>query len=93
MSKDAVIRRGQAADRLLKDEAARKAFDTVIEDLQAEWLRTRPDDTATREGCYRMVHAVQLVVAKLEAWRASGVMEEHAAEQQARDARGEASFH
>jgi hypothetical protein len=93
MSKDAVIRRGQAADRLLKDEVIRKIFDAVVEDLQAEWLRSRPDDTATREGCYRMVHAVQLVVAKLEAWRASGMMEEGAAEQRAREARGQAAFH
>lgn len=93
MSKDAVIRRGHAADRVLKDEAARKAFEAVIEDLQAEWLRTRPDDAVTREGCYRMVHAVQLVVAKLESWRASGIMEEGTAEQQARDARGQGAFH
>ena len=88
MTKDAVIRRGQAADRLLKDETALAAFEAVIEDLQDEWLRSRPDDTAAREGCYRMVHAVQAVVAKLQAWRANGLMEEGKAL-----VRNDAAFH
>ena len=93
MTKDAVIRRGQAADRLLKDETALHAFEAVIEDLQAEWMRTHPDDTLTRESCYRMVHAVQRVVAKLQTWQANGLMEEDNAQARARDARGQAAFH
>ena len=93
MTKDAMIRRGQAADRVLKDETARAAFDAVIEELQSAWMHTHPDDTPAREACYRMVRAVQLVFEKLQTWRANGLMEEGNAEQRARDSRGEAAFH
>lgn len=71
--KDAIIRLGQAAERLLNDELANLAFDALLDDLKRGWMSTRPDDMASREGCYRMVNAVRLVVQKLETWRDNGL--------------------
>lgn len=91
--RELTIRKGQGAARLLSDELAMDALAAIAEDLKAEWVRSRPDDVAGREGVYRIVHAMQLLTDKLQAMRADGLKAEHDTQHETAEAKGQSAYH
>ena len=75
VSKDDLIRRGNAADRLMKDEAFQAAMDAAKEELLTEWLKTTPEQGPRREEISRAVRALECVASQLERAISSGAME------------------
>lgn len=73
--KDAIIRRGQAADRMLKDENVMSALGEIEAELVTAWAQTGPNQADAREDMYRMVKALELFQSKLETWRDNGRVE------------------
>lgn len=91
--KELIIRIGAGANRILNDEVAVEAMESLVNDLKADWLRSRPDDVAGREATYRLVQAVQLLVAKLQAMRDAGLKAQQDVNHRAAEAKGQTAFH
>lgn len=66
MTKDEVIRIGDAARRMLNDEAVDLALKTIVDDAKDRWATSRPNDTEGRESTFRMISAVDAVKAQLK---------------------------
>jgi hypothetical protein len=64
-----VVRRGEAAHRLLNDPTLAEAFRELREDLYAEWMASDPKHAARREELYYEAHALNRVTGKLIAYR------------------------
>jgi hypothetical protein len=75
MSRDAVIRRGMAAARLLGDDTLMTVLAEIEAECMAAWTGSNPADVATREDAYRMTRCVGLLRQKLEAWRGAAQVE------------------
>ena len=88
MDRDSIIRRGQAAELILKNETAMSALGECEADLFTEWAGTNPNRPEDREAIFRQVKAMELFQAKLEAWAAAGQVERAKIEQGKQDARG-----
>lgn len=69
-----VIRRGDAAHRLLNDPTLAEAFKELREDLYAEWMATDPKGAARREELYYEVYALRKITLKLIAYRGAARM-------------------
>lgn len=88
MDRDAIIRRGQGAEKLLSDPNVMQAFGDLEAELVTEWASSRPDDSSGREAIWRQVKSLELFQTKLESWRDNGKLEMANAERDAQDARG-----
>lgn len=88
MDTDKIIRRGEAADRLLKDDIVMQALGEIEADLLTGWANTNPTDVDGREGTYRLIKALDLLQFRLENWRAQGLLEKSNAERRLQDERG-----
>lgn len=93
MTRDQIILLGEAAKRLLNDEAAMQAFAQIEADLTKEWSASRPNDTQGREDTYRVLFACQRLKAQLETMAANAVMETQKAQQAADQQAGRLSPH
>jgi hypothetical protein len=71
-----LIRRGDQASRLLRDEVLAGAFAEIRQDAYRMWLDSKPSDTLRREELYRIVQALELVRGKLRAYRGAGLMKQ-----------------
>ena len=69
-----LIRRGEAAQRLLADPVLAAAFVEIREDSYRLWLDSKPSETERREELYRVVQALELVRGKLRAYRGAGLV-------------------
>lgn len=88
MDRDAIIRRGNAAEQMLSEDGM-KALGEIEADLITDWSHTNPNDTDGREGIWRMVKCLELFQLKLESWRASGQLEKANLERAKRDRLGQ----
>ena len=77
-----VIRRGQAANRLLHDETLAGVFTDLRADTYAKWLITGPREVEKREELYRIIQALELVRGKLISYRGVGQVREVEREQE-----------
>lgn len=64
-----VIRRGEAAHRLLNDPTLAEAFAELRADSYRQWIDSKPADAPAREELYRITQALELVRGKLIAYR------------------------
>lgn len=62
------IARGDHAQRLLHDEVLLEALNQIELDLVVRWKQTVVGDTATREACYQLHAAVEMLRAQLTSW-------------------------
>ena len=69
-----LIRRGEAATRLLSDPVLAAAFAEIREDSYRLWLDSKPSEHERREELYRVVQALELVRGKLRAYRGAGLV-------------------
>lgn len=88
MDRDAIIRRGIGAEKILTDENVMKAFGDLEAELFTEWSGTNPTDSLGREAIFFQVKAIELFQTKLESWSASGKLETSNAERDLQDAKG-----
>lgn len=69
MTKEQIILRGQAANRLLGDELFNAAVREIESECLERWKSSRPDDVAGREDAFRMQRCIGLLKDKLASWR------------------------
>lgn len=77
MTQEERILRGRAAARLMADDVAGQALEAIAADTTDAWRNSRPDDVAGREDAFRMLRAIGLFRATLQAWAQDGQVEEH----------------
>lgn len=87
MDRDAIIRRGRAAEQLLSQDGL-SALGEIETDLITDWANSNPANTEGREAIWRMVKCLELFQQKLETWVADGKLESANAERATRDAKG-----
>jgi hypothetical protein len=75
MTREDVIRRGEASARLLDDPLVMAALAEITNECAATWANSNPQDAAAREDAYRLHRCAQLLRQRLEAWAASAVVE------------------
>jgi hypothetical protein len=75
MTREELIRRGEAARRLLNEPLALAALDEIAAECSVAWAASNPTDTTAREDAYRLQRCVALVRQKLETWTANAAVE------------------
>ena len=75
MTRDEIIRLGDAASQLLGSDAYQTAMDAARAETFEAWIQTNPSDVITRENQYRLWHAFDLVTAQLLKWKGSAQVE------------------
>ena len=66
MSPQQQATRGDAAERLLKDELLLEAFSTLEQEYTHLWKQTKPSDEAAREKLWLSLRQLELVKAQLQ---------------------------
>jgi hypothetical protein len=72
MTLEEKARRGQAAERILKDEVYREAWASLDAALIANWAVTSPADITNRERYFHQLQGLRAVKTKLETWISDG---------------------
>ncbi len=75
MTREDLIRRGEAALRLLDDEIAMAALAEIGAECAGLWAASNPADVTAREDAYRLQRCVILLREKLESWAATAKIE------------------
>ena len=91
--KEALIRIGQGADRILNDEVAGAAIQNVVDRLKTNWLNSRPDDVLGREAIWRQVHSIQLLTNELQTMRDAGLKAQADIKHAQADSNGKSAYH
>ena len=63
-------RRANDAAALLQNQTLAQAFAAIEGDMARQWVHSGPDQTAQREECWRTIHALALLRAKLQSFMA-----------------------
>ena len=90
MTRDQILRRGDAAARVLDDDIAMAALAEIAAECTLAWANSNPADNAAREDAYRMQRCVMLLRQKLEAWRGAAQIEKGNAARRLTEARSSA---
>lgn len=80
LTKEEIIRLGEAAAQLLGSDAFAQCVEAARADIFDEWLHTNPAQPEERESLYRLWAAFALVTQKLVAWKGAAQVEVHNAE-------------
>lgn len=65
MSPEQQASRGDAAERLLKDELLNEAFNALKQEYTRLWTETKPSDEAAREKLWMSIRQLEMVKAQL----------------------------
>lgn len=87
MTREDLIRRGEAAARLLDDPLAMRALDEIAAECASAWANSNPADVSTREDAYRMHRCIGLLRQRFAAWAASAAVEKGNAETRQKEAK------
>jgi hypothetical protein len=87
MTRDEIIRRGDAAARVLGDDIAMAALAEIASECTSAWASSNPADAGAREDAYRMQRCAMLIRQKLEAWRGAAQIEKGNAARRLSEAR------
>lgn len=88
MDRDAILRRGHGAEKLLSDESVMQALGEIEAELITNWAESNPAHVDHRESIFRQVKALELFQNKLESWRSAATMEKAKMEIENQDRRG-----
>lgn len=86
MQLDRLILSRQALE-LLESDAIKAAFASIDKALYAEWQKTTPVDTESRENAYHKANGVRLVISELEKMAVDARTEREAKKQEQGESR------
>lgn len=75
MTKDEIIRLGDAASQLLGSDAFQTATEAMKAEIFDNWLHTNPADKEAREKLHDLFTALTLVRSQLEKWKGNAQVE------------------
>lgn len=78
MEKEAVIRRGKRAEKLLGDPTLMEALESLKQDQVAQFMSSSPENEHQRTEAYYMHKAVEKLELKLSSFKSDGIFEERA---------------